>query len=95
MNGAGSSAGTNPKPRPKSPLPRHIHGCSHRPRARWTAPGAVQLPNGMIAVTDDWHHRVILIDPQTKKIISQYGHGGQPGSAPGYLNKPDGLQLIG
>jgi hypothetical protein len=32
----------------------------------------------MIAVTDDWHHRVILIDPETKKVISQYGHGGQP-----------------
>ena len=30
----------------------------------------------MIAVTDDWHHRVILIDPQTNKVISQYGHGG-------------------
>jgi len=38
---------------------------------------------------------VILIDPQTKKIIWQYGHVGQPGSAPGYLDKPDGLQLIG
>jgi len=56
---------------------------------------AVELPNGLIAATDDWHHRVVLIDPHTKKIIWQYGHDGQPGSAPGYLDKPDGLQLIG
>ena len=56
---------------------------------------AVQFPNGRIAATDDWHHRVVLIDPQTKRIVWQYGHLGQPGSAPGYLDKPDGLQLIG
>ena len=39
-------------------------------------PGRGPAPYGMIAVTDDWHHRVILIDPQTNKVISQYGHGG-------------------
>lgn len=55
---------------------------------------AVQLPNGMIAATDDWHHRVVVIDPATKRIVWQYGHDGIPGSAPGYLNKPDGLELI-
>jgi hypothetical protein len=56
---------------------------------------AVRLPNGMIAATDDWDHRVVLINPQTKRIVWQYGHLGHPGSAPGYLDKPDGLQLIG
>jgi DNA-binding beta-propeller fold protein YncE len=55
---------------------------------------AVALPNGTIAVTDDWNHRVVLIDRKTKKIVWQYGHDHQPGSAPGYLNKPDGLDLI-
>ena len=55
---------------------------------------AVQLPNGMIAVTDDWHHRVLIIDPSTNSIVWQYGHDGTPGSGPGYLNKPDGLALI-
>ena len=48
----------------------------------------------LIAVTDDWNHRVVLIDRKTKKIVWQYGHDHQPGSAPGYLNKPDGLDLI-
>jgi hypothetical protein len=55
---------------------------------------AVALPNGTIAATDDWHHRVVLIDRATKKIVWQYGHDGVPGSGPGYLNKPDGLELL-
>lgn len=55
---------------------------------------AVQLPNGMIAATDDWHHRVVIIDPSTNTIVWQYGHDGTPGSAPGFLDKPDGLALI-
>ncbi len=55
---------------------------------------AIALPNGTIAVTDDWNHRVVLIDRATKQIVWEYGHNGQPGSAPGYLNKPDGLGLI-
>jgi hypothetical protein len=48
----------------------------------------------MIAATDDWHHRVVVIDPKTKTIVWQYGHDGAPGSAPGYLSKPDGLELL-
>jgi hypothetical protein len=55
---------------------------------------AVALPNGMIAATDDWHHRVVVIDRATKRIVWQYGHDGVPGSAPGYLSKPDGLALV-
>jgi hypothetical protein len=55
---------------------------------------AVRWPNGMIAVTDDWHHRVVVIDPRTKRIVWQYGHLGAAGTAPGYLNKPDGLDLL-
>jgi hypothetical protein len=75
-------------------------------RIRWTylrtsGPGAldqpsiaVMLPNGMIAATDDWNHRVVIIDPTTKRIVWQYGHDGTAGSAPGYLRKPDGLELL-
>jgi hypothetical protein len=48
----------------------------------------------MIAVTDDWHHRVIVIDPRTKRIVWQYGHDGVASSATGYLSKPDGLDLL-
>jgi hypothetical protein len=55
---------------------------------------AVQLPNGMIAATDDWHHRVVVINRATRRIVWQYGHDGVPGIGPGYLQKPDGLDLL-
>ena len=55
---------------------------------------AVRWPNGMIAVTDDWHHRVVVIDPRKKQIVWSYGHDGVPGARPGYLDKPDGLDLL-
>ena len=48
----------------------------------------------MIAVTDDWHHRVVVIDPKTKRIVWSYGHDGVAGTAAGYLSKPDGLDLL-
>jgi hypothetical protein len=55
---------------------------------------AVRWPNGMIAATDDWHHRVVVIDPRAKRIVWQYGHLGVASSADGYLSKPDGLELL-
>jgi DNA-binding beta-propeller fold protein YncE len=55
---------------------------------------AVRWPNGMIAITDDWHHRVLVVDPRTKRVVWSYGHLNRPGSAPGYLDKPDGLDLL-
>jgi hypothetical protein len=55
---------------------------------------AVMLPNGLIASTDDYNDRVVLIDRATKRIVWQYGHDGVPGEAPGYLRKPDGLDLL-
>jgi hypothetical protein len=55
---------------------------------------AVRWPNGMIAITDDWHHRVIVVDPRTKQIVWQYGHNGIASPAPGFLSKPDGLDLL-
>ena len=48
----------------------------------------------MIAATDDWNHRVVVIDPARKQIVWQYGHDHVPGNAPGYLRKPDGLDLV-
>ena len=71
-------------------------GRSRRP-ATWSLDRpslAVRWPNGMIAITDDWHHRVLVVDPKTKQVVWSYGHLNQPGSAPGYLNKPDGLDLL-
>ena len=55
---------------------------------------AVRFPNGLIAANDDYNQRVILIDPRTKRIVWQYGHTGVSGSAPGYLDKPDGLDFL-
>ena len=52
------------------------------------------LPNGNIVATDDANHRIIVIDPKTKKIVWQYGHKGRAGTAAGYLNNPDGLELV-
>jgi outer membrane protein assembly factor BamB len=55
---------------------------------------AIRLPNGLIASNDDWNHRVVIIDPRTNRIVWQYGHKGVPSSQPGYLNKPDGLDVL-
>ncbi len=55
---------------------------------------AVRWPNGLIAANDDYNHRVIVIDPRTKRIVWQYGHTGVAGRRPGYLDKPDGLDLL-
>jgi len=32
---------------------------------------AERLPNGLIGVNDDYRHRVVLIDPKTKRIVSR------------------------
>jgi hypothetical protein len=55
---------------------------------------ALPLPNGDVLATDDYHDRVIVIDPHTNRIVWQYGHTGVAGSAPGYLSRPDGADLV-
>lgn len=55
---------------------------------------ALPLPNGDIFATDDANHRLIVVDPRTNQIVWQYGHTGTPGSAPGYLANPDGMDLL-
>ena len=54
---------------------------------------ALPLPNGDILLNDDFNHRVCVVDPVTNRIVWQYGHAGKSGSAPGYLNDPDGVDL--
>lgn len=54
---------------------------------------ALPLPNGDVILNDDWNHRVIVVDPKTNQVVWQYGHTGQLGAAPGYLDKPDGIDL--
>ncbi len=55
---------------------------------------AAPLPNGLVAVTDDYNHRVVLIDPKNDRIVWQYGTTNVPGASQGYLNTPDGLDLL-
>lgn len=71
---------------------------------RWNPPGgdgklnhpslAEALPDGDILLNDDANDRVIVLDPAQNKLVWQYGHNGVAGSAPGYLNTPDGLDPV-
>jgi hypothetical protein len=54
---------------------------------------AVPLPNGLVAAVDDYHHRVVIIDPVTDTIVWQYGTS-VAGSGGGQLSFPDGLDLL-
>jgi len=86
--------------------PGHVIIMSRRGRVLWRygpaqGPGALNhpslastLPNGDVAVNDDYNDRVIVIDPRTNRIVWQYGHNGRPGTAPGYLNTPDGMDFV-
>jgi hypothetical protein len=87
-------------------LPGHVLIMNTRGRVLWrygpsSGPGqlnhpslALMLPNGLIAVNDDYRHRVVLISRSQHRIVWQYGHTGVPGTAPGYLNTPDGMDFL-
>jgi outer membrane protein assembly factor BamB len=49
--------------------------------------------NGDVICNDDSNDRVIVIDPKTNSIVWQYGHQQVPGTSPGYLDQPDGIDL--
>lgn len=55
---------------------------------------AIRLPSGLIAANDDYNDRVIVIDPRRRRIVWQYGHTGVPSSARGFLDKPDGIDVM-
>jgi DNA-binding beta-propeller fold protein YncE len=55
---------------------------------------ALPLPNGDVLLNDDYNDRVIVIDPRTNRVVWQYGHTNVPGTAPGFLNRPDGVDLV-
>jgi hypothetical protein len=55
---------------------------------------AFELPNGNISVNDDYRHRVVIIDPHTKRIVWQYGLNDVPGTGPNRLNTPDGMDFV-
>jgi len=52
------------------------------------------LPNGLIAVNDDFNHRVVLIAPKRNRIVWQYGTTNVPGTSRDHLSYPDGLDLL-
>jgi hypothetical protein len=39
-----------------------------------------QLPTGLFCVNDDYRHRVVIIDPNTKQIVWQYGQTDAAGT---------------
>lgn len=52
------------------------------------------LPGHLIAVNDDYRHRVVLISKAKHRIVWQYGRTDQPGMLPGYLDIPDGMDFL-
>lgn len=53
-----------------------------------------QLPSGVLMANDDHNDRLVAIDPATGALVWQYGVDGVPGTAPGYLYKPDGFDIL-
>jgi Kelch motif len=56
---------------------------------------ATRIAPGLIAINDDFRDRVVIVSVRTHRIVWQYGHTDRPGRADGYLNTPDGLDLLG
>jgi outer membrane protein assembly factor BamB len=55
---------------------------------------ALPLPNGNIAINDDYRDRVVVIDPHTDRIVWQYGHTDVASRKRGFLDTPDGLDFV-
>ncbi len=55
---------------------------------------AMRIRPGLIAVNDDYRDRVVLIDVRSRRIVWQYGHTDRKGSGAGYLDTPDGMDLL-
>jgi outer membrane protein assembly factor BamB len=55
---------------------------------------AIMLPNGNIAINDDYNDRVVIVDPKQNRIVWQYGHRAAPGRGANQLNTPDGMDYI-
>jgi hypothetical protein len=55
---------------------------------------AMMLPNGNVAINDDFKDRVVIVDPKKNTIVWQYGHAGLAGHGANQLNTPDGLDFV-
>ena len=54
---------------------------------------AIGLPNGDVMISDKVNNRLLVVDPRNNRVVWQYGHTGVPGSGPGFLNNPTGMDL--
>lgn len=52
------------------------------------------LPSGVFMTNDDYRNRMAAVDPATQALVWQYGVDDVPGTTPGYLNTPDGFDLL-
>jgi hypothetical protein len=52
------------------------------------------LPSGVFLSNDDYRDRMIAVDPATQALVWQYGVTDTSGTSPGYLNTPDGFDLL-
>ena len=52
------------------------------------------LPSGVFMTNDDYRNRMVAFDPPTGALVWQYGVADSPGTGPGYLNTPDGFDLL-
>jgi hypothetical protein len=43
---------------------------------------------------DDYRDRMVAVDPTTQALVWQYGVTDMPGTGPGFLNTPDGFDLL-
>jgi hypothetical protein len=63
--------------------------------ARMNQPSLTELlPSGVFMTNDDYRDRMVAFDPPTGAVVWQYGVVDKPGTAPGYLNTPDGFDLL-
>jgi Kelch motif len=52
------------------------------------------LPSGVFMANDDYRDRMIAIDPTTQATVWDYGVPDVAGTSPGYLNIPDGFDIL-
>jgi len=55
---------------------------------------ATRIGKRLIAINDDFRDRVVVVDMRTRRIVWQFGHTDRSGRRVGFLNTPDGLDLL-
>ncbi len=55
---------------------------------------ATRIAPGLVAITDDYDDRIVIVSIRTHEIVWQYGHNRVAGTGAGFLNTPDGLDLL-